>query len=106
MEPGHMSGAMTANEYRRAIDILGMTQSRAGLWLGVTTNTGRVWAAKGCPPTAAKLLRLAYLQELGMTPYKIDGFIETETAALARYPAREGKPWLPSKKVRDRSLGL
>lgn len=65
---------MTANQYRDAIDRLGLTQSGAARLLGVNDVTGRRWARNGVTGTAAILLRLLLakkisirdLQELGL----------------------------------------
>jgi hypothetical protein len=57
---------MTGEQYKRAIDKLGMTQQQAGEWLGVTGRTGQNYAAKGPPEPVAKLLRL--MLKLGLKP--------------------------------------
>lgn len=49
---------MTPKQYKAAIDKLGLSQERAGVWLGVSKRTGQNYAAKGPSETAAKLLRL------------------------------------------------
>jgi len=49
---------MTPKQYTEAIARLGMSQERAGLWLGVSKRTGQNYAAKGPPEPVAKLLRL------------------------------------------------
>lgn len=49
---------MTPKQYRVAIEQLGLSQERAGLWLGVSKRTGQNYAAKGPPEPVAKLLRL------------------------------------------------
>lgn len=49
---------MTGEQYKRAIERLGMTQEQAGKWLGVTGRTGQNYAAKGPPEAVAMLLRL------------------------------------------------
>ena len=49
---------MTAIQYRAIIAKLGLSQERAGLWLGVSERTGQNYAAKGPPEPVAKLLRL------------------------------------------------
>ena len=63
----------TSDEFRVAIDLLGMTQSGAGTWAGCARNSGRRWAMEGCTGAAAKLFRLALLlQNQGWTPSKVD----------------------------------
>lgn len=49
---------MTPAEYLSAIKSLGLTQSEAGRFFGVTEVTGRRWAASGPPAPVAKFLRL------------------------------------------------
>lgn len=49
---------MTPKQYKAAIDKLGLSQERAGVWLGVSKRTGQNYAAKGPPEPVAKLLRL------------------------------------------------
>ncbi len=49
---------MTPKQYKSAIDKLGLSQERAGLWLGVSKRTGQNYAAKGPPEPVAMLLRL------------------------------------------------
>lgn len=57
---------MTAEQYQDAIDILGLKQEAAGVWLGVSKRTGQNYAAKGPHPAVAKLLRL--MIKLGLKP--------------------------------------
>jgi DNA-binding XRE family transcriptional regulator len=57
---------MTAKQYRAIIEELGLSQERAGLWLGVSRRTGQNYAAKGPPEPVAKLLRL--MLRLGLKP--------------------------------------
>jgi hypothetical protein len=57
---------MTPNQYKQAIAELGLSQERAGEWLGVSARTGQNYAAKGPPEAVAKLLRL--MLRLGLTP--------------------------------------
>jgi DNA-binding transcriptional regulator YiaG len=52
-EPG-----MTPKQYKTIIEQLGMSQERAGGWLGVSPRTGQNYAAKGPPEPVAKLLRM------------------------------------------------
>ncbi len=49
---------MTPTQYKVAIKTLGLSQERAGDWLGVSARTGQNYAAKGPPEPVAKLLRL------------------------------------------------
>lgn len=49
---------MTPKQYKAIIDSLGLSQERAGEWLGVSARTGQNYAAKGPPEPVAKLLRL------------------------------------------------
>jgi hypothetical protein len=55
---------MTTKQYKSAIEKLGLSQERAGLWLGVSKRTGQNYAAKGPPEPVAKLLRLMLRLEL------------------------------------------
>lgn len=52
------TAAMTPKQYKVIIDSLGLSQERAGEWLGVSARTGQNYAAKGPPEPVAKLLRL------------------------------------------------
>jgi hypothetical protein len=49
---------MTGPEFKRAIAQLGLSQERAGLWLGLSARTGQAYAAEGAPKQTAMLLRL------------------------------------------------
>lgn len=49
---------MTPTQYKAAIKALGLSQERAGEWLGVSPRTSQNYAAKGPPEPVAKLLRL------------------------------------------------
>lgn len=49
---------MTPKQYKAIIEQLGLSQERAGEWLGVSARTGQNYAAKGPPEPVAKLLRL------------------------------------------------
>ena len=60
---------MTSKQYKAAIEALGLSQERAGLWLGVSKRTGQNYAAKGPPEPVAKLLRLVL--RLGLKPEEI-----------------------------------
>jgi hypothetical protein len=51
---------MTPNQYRTAIAALGLSQERAGVWLGVGKRTSQGWALGEypVPVPVAMLLRL------------------------------------------------
>lgn len=49
---------MTANQYRAALEKLGLTQVGAARLFGVNEVTGRRWAKDGVSGTAVILLRL------------------------------------------------
>jgi len=51
---------MTPNQFKAAIDSLGLSQERAGLWLGVSKRTSQGWALGEypVPESVAMLLRL------------------------------------------------
>lgn len=49
---------MTANQYRTAIEKVGLSQRKAGRFFGVDERTSRRWAETGPPEAVAKLLRL------------------------------------------------
>lgn len=49
---------MSPKQYKIIIEQLGLSQERAGQWLGVSARTGQNYAAKGPPEPVAKLLRL------------------------------------------------
>lgn len=57
---------MTPNQYRSAIAKLGLSQERAGLWLGVSPRTSQGYALgeRPVPEPVAKLLRLMVRLEL------------------------------------------
>jgi hypothetical protein len=57
---------MTPTQYKIAIAKLGLSQERAGLWLGVSKRTGQSYAANGPPEPIAKLIRLVI--RLKLTP--------------------------------------
>lgn len=57
---------MTGEQYKKAIERLGLTQEQAGEWLGVTGRTGQNYAAKGPPEAVAMLLRL--MLKMGLKP--------------------------------------
>ena len=61
-------GDMTPNQYKKAIEALGLSQVRAGAFLGVSPRTSQGYALGEYPvPTAiAKLLRL--MVKLGLKP--------------------------------------
>jgi predicted DNA-binding protein (UPF0251 family) len=49
---------VSPTQYKAAIKTLGLSQERAGEWLGVSPRTSQNYAAKGPPEPVAKLLRL------------------------------------------------
>lgn len=49
---------MTSNQYRAALDKLGLTQVGAARLFGVNDTTSRRWAASGVTGTVEILLRL------------------------------------------------
>lgn len=55
---------MTGEQYKKAIERLGLTQVEAGKWLGVSGRTGQNYASKGPPEAVAMLLRLMLKQGL------------------------------------------
>lgn len=59
---------MTPNQFRAAIDKLGLSQERAGLWLGLSARQGQRYATGDAeiPEPVAKLLRLVI--RLGLKP--------------------------------------
>lgn len=65
-------GNMTANQYKKAIEALGLSQVRAGEFLGVSPRTSQGYALGEYPvPEAiAKLLRL--MVKLGLKPEQVE----------------------------------
>lgn len=61
-KPGTCCGfwmtAMTAEEYRAALDTLGLTSAQAATWLGVTRKTGHNYAVSGPAPAAARAVSM------------------------------------------------
>ena len=49
---------MTADEYRAALESLGLSINAAGRWLGVSEKTGKNYAKDGPSPPAAQAIRL------------------------------------------------
>lgn len=53
---------MTATEYKQALEKFGLTQERAGEWLGVSPRTSQNWSlgekGRPVPEPVAKLFRL------------------------------------------------
>lgn len=49
---------MTPAQYKKAIEELGLSQERAGEWLGVSPRTGQRYAVEGPPKAAAMLIKL------------------------------------------------
>jgi len=62
---------MTANQYRAALDKLGLSQVGAARLLGVAEKTSRNWARYGVTGTAATLLHL--MQSGKVTQEDIEG---------------------------------
>jgi len=56
---------MTANEYRKALERLGLTQHQAAALFGVDGRTSQKWAngERAVPPPVARLL--AYIERYG-----------------------------------------
>lgn len=63
---------MTPAQFKTAIAKLGLSQERAGLWLGRSERAGQRYAARNgtVDPTAAKLIKLALA--LGLTAEEVD----------------------------------
>lgn len=55
---------MTADQYRAALERLGLTQTTAAPLLGITYRTSQRYAAGGAPDYVARLL--AYIEHLGI----------------------------------------
>jgi hypothetical protein len=55
---------MTADEYRAALEALGLSINAAGRWLGVSEKTGKNYAKDGPPGPAQR----AIVTVLGLTP--------------------------------------
>ena len=49
---------MTADEYRAALESLGLSINAAGRWLGVSEKTGKNYAKDGPSPPAAVAVRM------------------------------------------------
>jgi hypothetical protein len=49
---------MTPKQYKAALEELGLSQERAGEWLGLSPRTGQRYAADGPPKAVAMLLKL------------------------------------------------
>lgn len=69
---------MTKDEYRAALDTLGLSQARAAALLGVKPRTSERWAAGEVPitETAARLLR--YLVHIGADPARVESILQCE----------------------------
>jgi hypothetical protein len=65
---------MSPKQYRAAIEALGLSQVKAGLFLGVGPRTSRRWALdeSAIPESVAKLLRVMIHYKL--TPEEVDKF--------------------------------
>jgi hypothetical protein len=55
---------MTGEEYKAALNVLGLSQEAAGVWLGLSPRTGQNYAILGPPKHIAHLIRV-------MLKYKI-----------------------------------
>ena len=55
---------MTPQEYREAINALGLNLTKAAEFFGVSQRTGMNWALKGPPRTTAILLRVMIAKRL------------------------------------------
>jgi DNA-binding transcriptional regulator YiaG len=66
---------MTPDEYREAIQRLGLSQQKAAALLGVHAVTSRRWAseARDIPPTVDRFLRL--IIALRLTPQQVEDWI-------------------------------
>lgn len=49
---------MTADEYRAALESLGLSINAAGRWLGVSEKTGKNYAKDGPSPPAARAVQM------------------------------------------------
>lgn len=60
--PRSTADAMSPDEYRELIGLLGLTQGGAAALLGVDARTSRKWAnaEREIPPTAARFLRFIH----------------------------------------------
>ncbi len=56
---------VTGPEYRAILSELGLSQARAGVWLGVSGRTGQNYARRGPPEPVARFLRM--MVRLGLT---------------------------------------
>lgn len=56
---------MTPDEYRAALETLGLSQLAAGRWLGVSPRTAQQYAQTGPSGPAARAIRLALRYGLG-----------------------------------------
>lgn len=67
---------MTPSQYRTAIKALGLSQERAGDWLGIGRRTSQSYALgeTRIPEPVAKLLRI--MIELKLDPDEIEGITE------------------------------
>lgn len=77
---------MTSDQFREAIKILGLSQVKAGAFLGANERTSRRWAAHGAPaPVSVALAALVMLHRLGHDPLKLPDILEA-------------KAWVPENK--------
>jgi len=60
---------MDANEYREAISKLGLSQVKAGVFLGANPRTSRRWARSGPPDSVGvALAAMILLKDTGVDP--------------------------------------
>jgi hypothetical protein len=63
---------MTSDEYREAIAALGLSQVKAGDFLGADPRTSRRWAKDGAPASVGiALAALVLLKNMGLDPMTI-----------------------------------
>jgi hypothetical protein len=62
---------MTPNQYRTAIAALGLSQERAGVWLGVGKRTSQGWALGEYPVPEPVAMLLRLVTKLKLTPEEV-----------------------------------
>jgi DNA-binding transcriptional regulator YiaG len=65
------NGPMTADEYRRVIEALDLSQVKAGKFLGVDARTSRKWALSERPIATAAATLLRYMVRHKLTPDEV-----------------------------------
>jgi hypothetical protein len=63
---------MTPNQYRAAIAALGLSQERAGVWLGVGKRTSQGWALGEYPVPEPVAILLRLVTKLKLTPEDVN----------------------------------